>query len=128
MLPAIPDWPAIKQLSPICTLWATWTWLSKKVFFPITVSVTEPLSIVLLAPISTPSSKITFPICGVLIFLFLTGIKPKPLIPILTPSCIWTLFEINEFLIVTKVPIIQLLPILTLLLLYKLSLWVHIKL
>ena len=52
------------------------------------VSDNEPLSIVQLEPISTPSSKITFPICGDLIFLFLLGIKPKPFIPIFDPSCI----------------------------------------
>ena len=46
----------------------------------------EPLSIVQLAPISTFSSNITFPICGVLIFLLLIGIKPKPLTPIFDPS------------------------------------------
>ena len=50
----------------------------------------DPLSIVLLAPISTPSSKITLPICGVLRFFCLIGIKPKPLIPILDPSFICT--------------------------------------
>ena len=52
---------------------------------------------------------------GVLIFLFLLGIKPKPLTPILHPSCILTLLEIKEFLIVTNDPIIQFSPILTLL-------------
>jgi len=61
---------------------------SRKVFFPITVFERDPLSIVLLAPTSTPSSNITFPICGVLVFLFLLGIKPKPFTPIFDPSWI----------------------------------------
>ena len=52
--------------------------LSMKVLAPIIVSDKEPLSIVLLAPISTPSSKITLPICGVLKFLLGIGIKPNP--------------------------------------------------
>ena len=60
--------------------------IQDKVGFLIIVSFTEPLSIVLLAPISTPSSKITFPTCGVLVFLFLLGIKPKPFTPIFDPS------------------------------------------
>ena len=47
---------------------------------------TSTFKFVLLAPISTPSSNITFPICGVLKFLFFIGIKPNPLTPILLPS------------------------------------------
>ena len=58
----------------------------------------DPLSIVQLAPISTPSSNITFPTCGVLVFLFLLGMKPKPFTPTLEPSWICTLLEIKEFL------------------------------
>ena len=61
------------------------------------VSVIEPLSTVQLAPISTPSSKITFPIWGVLIFFCLTGIKPKPLMPILEPSFMCTQSSIIEY-------------------------------
>ncbi len=79
------------------------------------MSVTDPLSIVQFAPISTPSSNITFPICGDLKFLFLIGINPKPLTPIFEPSFILTKSLINEFLIVTKEPIIQPSPISTLL-------------
>ena len=65
----------------------------------------------LLAPTSTPSSNITFPICGVLVFLFLLGIKPKPFTPIFDPSWIHTLSKISEFLMVTKEPTTQFSPI-----------------
>ena len=41
---------------------------------------------VLLDPISTPSSNITLPICGVLKFLLLIGTKPNPFTPIFDPS------------------------------------------
>ena len=37
VLPAIPTCPAKIVFSPIFTLWAIWTWLSKKVFLPIIV-------------------------------------------------------------------------------------------
>ena len=79
------------------------------------MSVKEPLSTVQLDPISTPSSKMTLPICGVLIFFCLIGIKPKPLIPILDPSFICTYGPIKEFFIETKEPMTQLFPITTLL-------------
>ena len=115
VLPEIPTCPAIIQFSPILTLWAICIWLSKKVFLPKMVSEIDPLSIVLFDPISTPSSKITLPMWGVLIFLLLLGIKPKPFTPTYDPSWMTTLSEINEFLITTKEPIIQLRPIFTLL-------------
>ena len=79
------------------------------------MSVKEPLSTVQLDPISTPSSKITLPICGVLRFFCLIGIKPKPLVPIFEPSFMCTLEPINEFLITINDPITQFSPILTLL-------------
>jgi len=85
------------------------------VFLPITVSLIEPLSIVQLAPTSTPSSSKTLPICGDLKFLFFTGIKPKPLIPIFEPSFILTKFLIKEFFIRTNDPMLQFSPIRTLL-------------
>ena len=81
----------------------------------IIVSLTEPLSIVLFAPISTSSSNITLPVCGALKFFSGDGIKPKPLIPILEPSWIQTLLCINVFLIVTNDPIRHFSPITTLL-------------
>ena len=71
------------------------------------VSVKEPLSIVQFAPISTPSSKTTVAICGVLKFFSLAGIKPKPYTPILDPAWTQTSFDINEFFIVTSDPIIH---------------------
>ena len=55
----------------------------------------------------------TFPTCGVLIFLLLLGINPKPFTPIFEPSCIYTSFETIEFLSVTKEPTTQFSPILT---------------
>ena len=79
------------------------------------VSPRDPLSMVQLAPISTPSSKITFPTWGVLKLLFFIGINPNPFNPTFDPSWILTKFEIIEFLIVTKDPIIQFSPIKTLL-------------
>ena len=97
-LPAKPTCPVIMQFSPILTLWAMWTWLSMKVFVPIIVFETEPLSIVLLHPISTLSFIITIPIWGILIFFFLSGRKPKPFFPIIVPSSILTLLPIKVFL------------------------------
>ena len=44
------------------------------------------------------------------IFSFI-GKKPNPFCPILQLSCITTLLSINEFLIITVEPIIQLSPI-----------------
>ena len=77
-LPANPTWPAIMQLLPILLLWAIWIWLSKKVFFPITVFDKDPLSIVDPHPISELSFIITIPIWGYLIFWLLSGKKPNP--------------------------------------------------
>ena len=71
----------------------------------------EPLSIVEPQPISTLSSIITIPIWGYLKFDFLSGKKPNPFFPITLPSNIWTLFLINEFLMITFEPIEQLSPI-----------------
>ena len=81
-LPANPTWPVIIQFFPISTLCAIWTWLSIKVFFPMIVFDKDPLSIVLLQPISTLSLIITMPMWGYLKFLFLSGKKPKPFFPI----------------------------------------------
>ncbi len=52
----------LKPNEKMFPLWAIWTWLSINVFAPITVFEIEPLSIVLLQPISTLSSIITIPI------------------------------------------------------------------
>ena len=73
----------------------------------------EPLSIVDPQPISTLSSIITMPICGYLKLISLFGKKPNPFFPITHPSKMWTLFLINEFLMITFDPIEQLSPILT---------------
>ena len=73
----------------------------------------EPLSMVAPQPISTLSSIITIPIWGYLKFEPLLGKKPKPFFPITQPSKICTLFLINEFLIITFDPIVQLSPIFT---------------
>jgi len=43
----------------------------------------------------------------------LSGIKPNPLLPILTPSFMCTSFSSTEFLITTKDPIEQFSPIFT---------------
>ena len=61
----------------------------------------EPLSIVQFEPSSTPSFKITLPMCGILIFFPFIGINPKPFSPILHPSWTTTLLPIIEFLITT---------------------------
>ena len=114
-LPANPTWPVIIQFFPIFTLWAIWTWLSKKQLLPIIVLDNEPRSIVLLHPTSTLFPIMTMPICGYRIFLFLFGKKPNPFFPIIAPSSIDTLLPINDFLIITFDPILQLFPILTLL-------------
>ena len=73
----------------------------------------EPLSIVLLQPISTSLPIMTEPICGYLIFLFLPGKKPKPFFPIIAPSKMFVLLPTIEFFNITLLPILQLLPILT---------------
>ena len=56
---------------------------------PIIVFDKDPLSIVLLQPISTLSPIITKPICGYLIFLCFAGKNPKPFFPIIAPSRIF---------------------------------------
>ena len=71
----------------------------------------DPLSIVLLHPISAFSSIITMPTCGYLIFFFILGKKPKPFLPIMDPSRILTLLPIIEYLIKTLLPITQFDPI-----------------
>ena len=86
-------------------------WLSRKVFVPIIVFDIEPLSIVLLQPISTLSWMITIPMWGYLKFPLLFGKKPNPFFPITEPSKTLTLFPIKEFFIITLLPIIQFLPI-----------------
>ena len=112
-LPAMPTCPVIMQLLPIWTLWAIWTWLSKKVPSPITVFESEPLSIVLLQPISTSLPIMTEPMWGYLIFLFLPGKKPKPFFPIIAPSKMFVLLPTIEFFNITLLPILQLFPIFT---------------
>ena len=89
--------------------------LSKKVFFPIIVFDSDPLSIVDPHPISQLSSIITIPICGYLIFFLFLGKNPKPFFPITHPSKILTLFLTIVFLSMTLDPIEQLSPITTLL-------------
>ena len=80
---------------------------------PIIVFESDPRSIVEPQPISTLSSIITTPTWGYLKFESLLGKKPNPFFPITHPSKIWTLFLINEFLIITFEPIEQLFPITT---------------
>ena len=63
-LPANPTCAVIMQFFPIFTLCAMWTWLSIKVPSPIIVLESEPLSIVLLDPISTSLPIITDPMWG----------------------------------------------------------------
>ena len=101
----------IIPFSPILTLWAIWIWLSKKVFFPIIVFDIDPLSMVDPEPISQLSSIFTKPMWGYLIFLLLFGKKPKPCLPIIQLSKIFTLLPTMVFLIIELEPIEQLLPI-----------------
>ena len=114
-LPANPTCPAIIQLSPILLLWATWTWLSKYVLFPITVLDKEPRSIVDPQPISQLSLIITMPMWGYLKFFSFWGKKPNPFFPITQPSRTLTFFFIIVFLRITLEPIVQSSPITTLL-------------
>ena len=58
--------PTSTQWRPICTLWPIWTRLSILVPSPITVSPSAPRSMVVPAPISTPSWMMTRPSCGIL--------------------------------------------------------------
>ena len=74
----------------------------------------DPLSIVLLQPISTLLPIITDPICGYLILTFLVGKNPKPFLPIIAPSKILVLLPITLHLIITLFPILVLSPITTL--------------
>ena len=62
----------------------------------------EPLSIVLLHPISTLFPIITAPICGYLKFNFLDGKKPNPFFPIIAPSRIFVFFPTMQFLMITR--------------------------
>ena len=87
--------------------------MSKYVFLPIIVFDNEPLSIVEPHPISQFSFIITIPIWGYLIFLSLLGKKPKPFLPIIHPSNMFTLSLIIVFLTITLEPIEQLEPIIT---------------
>ena len=93
----------------------------------------DPLSIVAPHPISQLSSIKTIPICGYRKFLSLIGKKPKPCLPIVQLSNIFTLFLTTVFLItlfdpmqhsspmttffsiIVLCPILQLFPIETLL-------------
>ena len=72
---------------------------------PITVLESEPLSIVLLHPISTLFPIITAPMCGYLMFEFPPGKKPKPFLPTTAPSKILTLFPTIVFFKITFEPI-----------------------
>ena len=65
LLPAIPTCPQITTFSPIETLCAIWTKLSILDPLPITVFPNLALSTHELAPISTLSSIITTPSCGI---------------------------------------------------------------
>ena len=112
-LPAIPTWPAIIVFSPIFTLCAICIWLSKNVFFPISVLDIEPRSIVAPQPISQSSLITTIPIWGYLKFFFLSGKNPNPFFPMIQLSRIVTLFFIIEFLMIVFDPILQLSPIWT---------------
>ena len=68
----------------------------------------EPLSIVLLHPISTLFPIMTDPIWGYLKFFILSGKKPKPFFPTIAPSKIFVLLPISVFFIITLLPILQL--------------------
>ena len=87
VLPAIPTCATITESSPISTLWAICTKLSIFVPLPITVSPNVALSIVTHAPISTSSSILTIPTCGILWKLLPSFANPKPSLPITALQC-----------------------------------------
>ena len=56
------------------------------------------LSIVVPAPTSTKSSRITFPICGTFENTPLaSGVKPKPSAPIIAPELIQQLLQLTNY-------------------------------
>jgi len=95
--PATPDWAAITVFLPISTLWAIWIRLSNLTPLRIIVEPKVALSIVVAEPISTLSSIITLPICGIFCCSpFSSGKKPKPSAPIIAPELILQFFPITD--------------------------------
>ena len=74
-----------------------------------------PLSTHELAPISTLSSRITFPICSIFTLSpFLSFIKPKPSAPITAPGCNITFSPNTQNSLITALEyIIEFFPIFT---------------
>src|SRR3989344_2892768 len=89
-LPEMPVWAAMTQFRPTRTLWAICTRLSILVFSPIAVSSNAPRSIVVLAPMETPSWMITRPSWGMSIRPFGPAVAPKPGSPMRAPDRIFT--------------------------------------
>ena len=76
--PEIPTWATMTQHRPRITLWPICTRLSRREPAPITVSRDDPRSIVVLAPTSTSSSRMTRPSWGTDRNPSLVEANPKP--------------------------------------------------
>ena len=85
--PAIPACAAITVCEPISSLCAICIRLSNLTPLCTTVAPIVARSTQVLAPISTLSSRITIPICGILSYPFGVGAKPNPSAPITAPEC-----------------------------------------
>ena len=84
--PEIPTCATMTQHRPSKTLWPICTRLSRREPAPITVSRDDPRSIVVLAPTSTSSSRMTRPSWGTVRNPPLTEANPNPSCPIRAPD------------------------------------------
>ena len=111
--PEMPTCATMTQHRPRITLWPICTRLSRRQPAPITVSCDDPRSIVVLAPTSTSSSRITLPSWGTDRNPSLDGANPKPSCPIRAPGWMQTRAPRIAWLKLACAPMRQSCPIVT---------------